>query len=166
MPWDAPSRLAMGLRMPEMLPRACSSQESAWPTTNEGRDLYFASGRSTDQALIELGALAIEPLVTPVQTPWPAAPYLQPRRLASRIFEHIEAFEAACLWHTESSELQEIMFSCGGRGAGGVWQAMPEVICDWFTSAQFRCATMLRLGTLRPCAHAMCNLIRRAAAPT
>ena len=70
------------------------------------------------------------------------------------------------MWHTESGELQEIMLSCGGRGAGGVWQAMPELTCDWFTSAQFRCATILRLGTLRLPAHTTCNLVRRAAAPT
>ena len=48
------------------------------------------------------------------------------------------------------------------KGAGGVWQAMPELICDWFTSAQFRCATMFRLGTLRtPRATSSCAALRR-----
>ena len=111
---------------------------------------YVASAWQKDQPITELGQLKMESRVQAPQGAPQAAPARLPRRLVSRIYKHLDAVEAAALWHGASSEAGEVMLSSGGAGAGGLWIAMPFRMSDFCDTAHFRCASLLRLAALRP----------------
>ena len=54
-----------------------------------------------------------------------------------------------------------MMLSSGGMGAGGLWIAMPFRMSDFFATARFRCATLLRMAALRPPVGATCRMLKR-----
>ena len=54
-----------------------------------------------------------------------------------------------------------MMLPSGGMGAGGLWIAMPFRMSDFFDTAHFRCATLLRMAALRPPAGATCRMLKR-----
>ena len=115
-----------------------------------------------DQPINELGRLKVEEKVIAPQTTPQGAPARLPRRLVSRMYKHLDAIEVAALWHGAELVTKEVMLSSGGAGAGGLWVAMPYRSTDFFDTAHFRCATLLRLGEVKPPHAATCKILKRA----
>ena len=122
---------------------------------------YVASAWQADQPLDRLGALQIGPTATPPPAPADARASLLPRRFVSCIWRHLDATEAAALWHAASRLDRVVMLPAGGAGAGNMWVQLPMRVSDFFDNSHFRASTLLRLADMRLPAGAACQLVAR-----
>ena len=133
--------------------------------TKDATDVYMALGWSSDQDLGELAMMRVEPApMAPQHATGPTTSVLA-RKLTSRVYKHLDAFNAARLWHAADKDDRVLMLASGGRGAGAVWAAVLDRRADWFTTSHFRVATQLRLGVFVVPRNACCKLVKRVAHP-
>ena len=165
--WAGRSRGVMvGRRLREHR-RGCAEQEcSAASDGAVGLEKEAAAEHATsasawqaDQPISQQGRFNMEEKMAALQIAPQSALARLSHRLVSRIYKHLDAVEAAALWHGADSVMRETMLSSGGMGAGGLWIAMPYRNSDeFFGTAHFRCATLLRLGEVKPPSGATCKL--------
>ncbi len=113
--------------------------------TDDAAQEYCAGPWAHDLPLSELNTLRVHLPQEPV-VPMGAMPARAPKRLASRIFRHLEALAATRLWRELPAFRREAMLSSGGSGNGAVWQCLLTGVRTTTvppTSAQLRAAGLV-----------------------
>eukprot|EP00973_Karenia_brevis_P036692 5055989-Karenia_brevis.AAC.1 len=79
----------------------------------------------------------------------------------ARIVRGLESLAATQDYLNSTSQYQkEIFLSAGGRDTGKVWTTIPTCRSLFWDDDHFKCAAAMRLGVLKACAGAACQIER------